>query len=120
MTFTTAGPLVGNWDRGGLEQLLSNLISNALKYGEGKPVDVIIESDAHFARVVVKDRGIGISAEDQARIFDRFERAGSVRHYGGFGLGLWISRRVVQALGGAIRVESAPGQGSTFTVELPR
>ena len=70
--------------------------------------------------VSVRDRGIGISAADQERIFGRFERAVSKRHYGGFGLGLWIAREIVEALGGAVRVESEPGLGSTFTVELTR
>ncbi|HEX8821951.1 MAG TPA: ATP-binding protein, partial [Archangium sp.] len=68
----------------------------------------------------VKDHGIGIAEEDLARIFERFERAVSVRHYGGFGIGLWIVREIVQALGGSIEVESAPGKGATFTITLPR
>jgi signal transduction histidine kinase len=67
----------------------------------------------------VKDHGIGIAPEDQARIFGPFERAVSGRHYGGFGLGLWIVRQVVEAHGGAVRLESSPGQGSTFFVDLP-
>ena len=72
-----------------------------------------------IARLAVRDRGIGIAPADQARIFERFERAASARHYGGLGLGLWIARQVVDAHGGRIRVDSAPGAGSTFTVELP-
>jgi signal transduction histidine kinase len=68
----------------------------------------------------VRDRGIGISAADQRRIFQRFERAVSRRNYGGFGLGLWIVRQIVEALGGTVRVESMPGEGSTFEVELSR
>ncbi|HEX2570750.1 MAG TPA: ATP-binding protein, partial [Polyangia bacterium] len=71
------------------------------------------------AQVSVRDRGIGIPPEHHARIFERFERAVSERNYGGLGLGLWISRQIVQALGGTISVTSAPGQGSVFTVELP-
>jgi len=67
----------------------------------------------------VRDEGIGISPEDQARIFGRFERAVSERHYGGLGLGLWISQQIVTQLGGHIRVESVQGEGSSFTVELP-
>jgi signal transduction histidine kinase len=67
----------------------------------------------------VKDHGIGIGAADQARIFERFERAVPERHYGGFGVGLWVARLVAEAHGGRIRVESAPDQGSTFTLELP-
>jgi signal transduction histidine kinase len=67
----------------------------------------------------VADEGIGIAPEDQRRVFERFERAASARHYGGLGLGLWIARQIVEASSGEIRVESRPGAGSTFTVELP-
>jgi PAS domain S-box-containing protein len=115
-----AGPVVGRWDAARLEQVVRNLLSNALKYGRGKPVDVAIESAGDAVRLVVVDRGIGMSPEDQARVFERFERAVSVRQFGGFGLGLWITRRFVEAMGGAVRVESRRGEGSTFTVELPR
>jgi signal transduction histidine kinase len=69
--------------------------------------------------VTVRDHGIGISGEDQARIFNRFERAASIKSFGGLGLGLYITRRIVDAHGGAIQVESEPGEGTTFTVELP-
>jgi signal transduction histidine kinase len=114
-----AGRWVGRWDRERLDQVLTNLLSNALKYGRGKPVEISLDGDEQYARLVVRDHGIGIAPEDQARIFDRFERAVSDRHYGGLGLGLWIVREVVAALGGTIRVESTPGEGSLFTVELP-
>jgi signal transduction histidine kinase len=67
----------------------------------------------------VRDHGIGIAPEHQSRIFQRFERAVSERHYGGFGLGLWIVKQIVESLGGDIRVESQPGKGATFTVALP-
>ena len=70
--------------------------------------------------MTVRDGGIGISSADQARIFERFERAVSKQSYGGLGLGLWIVHQIVAAHGGRIRVESHPGQGSTFFVELPR
>ncbi|WP_170319902.1 MASE1 domain-containing protein [Polyangium spumosum] len=112
--------VVGRWDRSRLEQVLMNLLSNAIKYGAGKPIDVCVRGDGAQARFWVRDRGIGIPAEDQERIFQRFERAVSVRHFGGFGLGLWIARRIVEAFGGTIVVVSAPGEGSTFTVTLPR
>jgi len=68
----------------------------------------------------VRDEGIGIAPEDQGRLFERFGRVVSERHYGGFGLGLWIVRRICEALGGGVAVQSTPGQGSTFTVQLPR
>jgi signal transduction histidine kinase len=117
---TPSEPLVGQWDAMRLEQVVGNLITNAMKYGAGKPIEVTVEATDGQARLRVRDHGIGIAEEDLARIFERFERAVSVRHYGGFGIGLWIVREIIQALGGTIAVESTPGQGSTFTVTLPR
>ena len=111
---------IGRWDRTRLEQIVGNLLSNAAKYGAGRPVEVTVSSDSETSRLTVRDHGIGIDLEHQARIFDRFERAVSVRHYGGLGLGLWIVRQIVEAHGGSISVESSPGKGSAFTVELPR
>ncbi|ABS25926.1 CHASE domain-containing protein [Anaeromyxobacter sp. Fw109-5] len=113
-------PVPGSWDRLRLDQVLTNLVSNAIKYGPNQPVEVRVEGHGERAIASVRDRGIGISPEDQARIFGRFERAVSKRSYGGFGLGLWIVREIVESLGGTVRVESAPGEGATFTVELPR
>ena len=72
------------------------------------------------ARVVVRDAGEGIKPEDQARIFERFERATPERHAGGLGLGLWLVRAIFEAHGGSVRVESRPGEGSAFIVDLPR
>jgi signal transduction histidine kinase len=111
--------VVGRWDRSRLEQVVANLLSNAFKYGSGKPVEIEIALEPERARLSVKDQGIGIPPERQGRIFERFERAVSARHYSGLGLGLYIVRRVLEALGGSIRVQSAPGVGSTFAVELP-
>ncbi len=107
-----AGPLVGRWDRTRLGQMLANLLSNALKFGAGKPVEVTVAAEDGRARVAVRDHGHGIAAADRERIFERFERAVSVRSYGGFGLGLWVVRQVVAAHGGAIAVASAPGGGT--------
>ncbi|WP_163999654.1 protein kinase domain-containing protein [Pyxidicoccus caerfyrddinensis] len=117
---TSAPAMVGRWDAMRLEQVVGNLLANAMKYGAGKPIDIDLEESDGVIRLKVSDFGIGIAEEDRERIFERFERAVSVRHYGGFGLGLWIVREIVQALGGTIDVESTPGQGSTFTVTLPR
>jgi PAS domain S-box-containing protein len=112
-------PVVGRWDRLRLEQVVTNLLSNALKYGASHPVELSVVQEGSSARLTVKDHGIGVAPENQARIFQRFERAVSERHYGGFGLGLWIVRQIVESLGGDIRIESQLGQGSTFIVTLP-
>jgi c-di-GMP phosphodiesterase len=116
---TSGAPVVGTWDRGRLETAVSSLVSNAVKFGAGKPVDVVVESTGTRASVTVRDRGIGISPDDQRRIFERFERAVSVRHYGGFGVGLWLARQAVEAHGGTIHVRSEDGAGSEFRIELP-
>jgi signal transduction histidine kinase len=96
-----------------------NLLSNALKYGAGKPIELVVGVDDGRAFLTVRDHGIGIRPIDQARIFERFERAVSL-DYGGLGLGLHITREIVRAHGGVIRVESELGAGAAFTVELPR
>jgi signal transduction histidine kinase len=114
-----AHPLEGHWDRRRLAQVLENLLSNALKYGEDKPVDVTLTRTEKWARLTVRDRGIGISAPDQARIFERYHRASAPHNFDGLGLSLWMARRIVEAHGGTIRVESQPGQGASFVVELP-
>jgi len=114
-----SGSVIGKWDAMRLEQVVGNLLTNAMKYGAGKRIQVTLESDATHARLRVRDEGIGIAPEDAERIFERFERAVSVRHYGGFGIGLWLVREIVQALGGTVQVESALGQGANFTVTLP-
>jgi signal transduction histidine kinase len=115
-----SGPLVGAWDRMRLDQVVANLISNAVKYGDGKPVEVAAWWKEGVARLAVADHGIGIPRAQHERIFRRFERAvSSSRAVGGLGLGLWIAREIVTRLGGVIRVESEVGRGSVFTVELP-
>lgn len=114
-----AAEVSGRWDRLRLEQVLTNLVSNALKYGEGKPISLRVGADGDIARIEVADQGIGIAPGEQGRIFERFERGRATRGYGGFGLGLWITREIITALGGRIEVESAEGAGATFRVELP-
>lgn len=112
-------PITGNWDRFKLEQVFLNLLTNALKFGSGKPVEVSLSSTGEKAVVSVRDQGIGIEAEDLSRIFERFERAVCASTVSGLGLGLFIAREIVETHGGMIRVESAPDEGSTFLVELP-
>jgi PAS domain S-box-containing protein len=113
------GEVRGSWDRLRLEQVVTNLFSNALKYGRGHPVTLGVSQQGGRARLSVQDGGIGIPLERQGQIFDRFERAVSSREYGGLGLGLYIARQILDAHGGSVRVESEPGKGARFTVELP-
>ncbi len=113
------GPVVGRWDRTKLEQVVTNLVTNALKYGAGAPVEVQVHSSGALALLEVTDHGIGIAPENLERIFGKFERAVPVRQYGGFGLGLYIVRQLVEALGGGVDAESTPGKGSTFHLVLP-
>src|SRR5205085_3334051 len=110
---------IGEWDATRIAQVLTNLLDNALKYGRGKPVEIEIESIGDAARVSVVDHGIGFSPADVSRIFGRFERAVSSRHFGGLGLGLYVSREVVEAHGGRLTAESEPGVATRFTFELP-
>jgi signal transduction histidine kinase/Na+/proline symporter len=111
--------VIGFWDRTRIEQVFTNLLTNAMKYAPG-PIEIRVESDAATARLVVSDQGPGIAPEDRERIFLAFERAVSYLKASGFGLGLYIVRQIVDAHGGVVRLDSAPGRGSTFVVELPR
>ena len=111
--------LSGSWDKAGIQQVVANLLSNAIKYGGGAPVEIRLEAAGPIARLVVTDRGIGVPADAVERIFGRFERAVSVQHYGGLGLGLYVTRNIVEAHGGTIRVDSRVSQGASFIVELP-
>jgi two-component system sensor kinase FixL len=113
-------PAPGRWDRLRVEQVIANLLVNAAKFGEGRPITLEVSTHGDRARVRVADHGIGIAAEHQSRVFDRFERAVPTHHFGGLGLGLYIVRQIAEAHGGEVRVDSAPGSGATFTVDLPR
>lgn len=119
VSLTTDTAVQGNWDRARLEQIVSNLLSNAVKYGLGKPIDVKVTRQDGSVELAVADHGIGIAPGDQERVFERFERAVPPTHFGGFGLGLWIVRHMVEAHGGSINLESAPGSGTTVFVRLP-
>jgi signal transduction histidine kinase len=119
LTVEVDDPLVGSWDPVRVEQLLCNLISNAAKFGAGEPIVVRARREGDAAVITVEDRGIGISPGDLERIFGKYERATLARRYGGLGLGLFVVRRLVDAMGGTIDVWSRPGEGARFTVRLP-
>jgi len=113
------GRAAGIWDRFRIDQAVSNIISNAIKYGGGRPVSVVVTVNERLAIVSVRDHGIGIAPEDRERIFDRFERATSQSNTEGLGLGLWIAKRVVEAHGGRIAAQGQAGRGAVFTMHLP-
>ena len=114
-----AAPVVGRWDPSRLDQVVTNLVINAAKFGAGKPIEIRIDRAGDDARLAVIDHGIGIDPARRPFVFDRFERAVPSSSYGGLGLGLYITRSIVVAHGGTITVDSEPGVGSTFTVTLP-
>jgi signal transduction histidine kinase len=118
VTLAAAQGVVGSWDRVRIEQVFTNLLTNAMKYAGGS-IEVRVEAKDDAALLVVRDGGPGISPEDQHRIFLAFERAVSYLKASGFGLGLYIVRLIVETHGGVVRLDSTPGVGSTFTVELP-
>ncbi|MDC0742540.1 sensor histidine kinase [Polyangium mundeleinium] len=120
LTLHADQPLVGRWDHIRLEQVVTNLISNGIKFGSGRPIEIWVGEADGAARLTVRDHGIGIPPDRLPYIFERFERAVSSRAYAGLGLGLYIVRSIVEALGGSIRVESTVGSGTVFTVDLPR
>ena len=112
-------PVIGEWDSLRIQSVIGSLVANAIKYGEGKPIDVEVDVQADQARFAIVDRGVGISVQEQEHILRRFERPVLRQHPGGLGLGLWVAREIIVAHGGTIAVASKPGAGSTFTVLLP-
>ena len=119
LALVTEENVVGKWDKFRIDQIVHNLLSNAIKFGLGKPIEVTLGVRDGHALLVVRDSGLGIERDAIPRLFKPFERAVSQRHYGGLGLGLHITRTIVEAMGGSVNVESQPGKGSVFTVELP-
>jgi len=111
--------VVGEWDEFRLEQVVVNLLTNALRYGAGKPIRVELSQLPGAASIRVSDQGVGIAPDDKARVFEQFVRVGDRTRTPGLGLGLYITKQLVEAHGGTISVESALGEGSTFTVALP-
>jgi signal transduction histidine kinase len=111
--------VIGYCDKLRIEQAITNLISNAIKYGNDKPIEVQINDGHDRAKISVKDQGIGIPHEQQKKIFNRFERAVSPRDYKGLGVGLYITYQIINAHNGKIHLESQPDKGSLFTLEFP-
>jgi signal transduction histidine kinase len=109
---------VGWWDRRRLEDVCFHLLSNAIRFAGGAPVVIEVRTGPGEARLIVSDSGPGISPDEQELIFTGPDRPDP--HPAGLGVGLWMVRHLVEAMGGAVFVESCPGQGATFTVRLPR
>ena len=119
LVFSQRGDTNGSWDRLRLEQICRNLLSNAVRFGAGRPIEVVVTGDGDFSTLEVCDHGVGIPPDQQDRIFERFERGSALRS-GGFGVGLWVVRNICVAMGGTVSVVSEPGDGACFTVMLPR
>lgn len=119
VTLNGPGEISGEWDEVRLKQVFTNLLTNAMKYGAGKPIEISLSSAAKRVQVSFKDHGIGMAPENQAKIFNRYERVAHRGRFTGLGLGLYIAQQIVLAHKGEIRVESAPGKGANFIVELP-
>jgi len=119
LTFQCPPSLSGYWDPLRIDQVITNLLSNAVKYGNKSPIKISITHEGDSAVIVVSDEGLGIAPEMQEKVFQRFERAQAVNHFSGLGLGLYITRQIVEAHGGQITVKSALNKGSEFTVRLP-
>jgi two-component system, OmpR family, sensor kinase len=121
ITVTAPDSLPGTWDRLAMEQIVDNLISNALKYGGRTPIELSANAGGGRVHVQVRDHGSGIPAAERARVFGRFERAvGEGERRSGFGVGLWLVRQLAEAMGGTISLDDAPGGGALFTVTLPQ
>jgi signal transduction histidine kinase len=112
-------PVVGDWDKLRISQAVTNLISNAIKYGNGKPITIEVIKHKSMGRMTITDHGIGIPIDRQERIFERFERGVANHDYKGLGVGLYISQQIVNTHQGKIKLKSVQNEGSTFIIELP-
>ncbi|MGC2494052.1 PAS domain-containing sensor histidine kinase [Candidatus Binatus sp.] len=119
LRLTLSGGIVGKWDRFRLDEAFSNIISNAIKYGAGHPIDIQLQASDENAVLVVEDHGIGIAPDDLSRIFGRFERTVASKNYGGLGLGLYIARQIIEQHRGSIRAENRPCGGARFVIKVP-
>lgn len=119
VTCNTACEVKGTWDRFRMEQVVINMLTNAMKYGNHRPIEISVSCDHGNASISVSDQGLGIAKEDQERIFDQFERAVDTNSISGLGVGLFISKKIVEAHDGKIEVKSELGKGTTFTVTVP-
>jgi len=120
MTIAPARPTFGSWDQPRLTQVVASLMSNAVKFGAGKPVEIVLRDEGDEASVSVIDHGIGVSASDREVIFERFHRPASPAHFGGLGLDLWITRELLHQMGGTVTVDETPQGGATFIIRVPR
>ena len=120
LTLKVEGDGRGRWDRIRVEQVITNLLTNAFKYGAGRPIEIRVGEDGANVWFEVEDQGIGIAEKEVPRLFQRFARAVSERNYGGLGLGLYITRRIVESHGGSVAVVSSHGKGSIFRAQLPK
>jgi len=107
-------------DRLATEQIIDNLVSNAIKYGAHTPVELAAEGAAGQVRITIRDHGCGITEQDRSRVFQRFERLGRGEQRSGFGVGLWVVGQLVEAMNGGVAIEDAPGGGALFRVTLPQ
>lgn len=111
--------IIAHLDRLAFSEIVENLLSNAVKYGEHKPIQVTLTAETELVRLIVRDQGLGIDSKDKDRIFERFERVVGREGRSGFGIGLWLTRKLAEGMGGSIEVDAKPGAGSVFVVTLP-
>ncbi|HEY1905733.1 MAG TPA: PAS domain-containing sensor histidine kinase [Myxococcaceae bacterium] len=120
VTVRSTGPLQGRWDRLRIEQVVTNILVNALKYASGTQVDIVLSGDESEVTIRMADGGPGIPESEWERIFRRFERAAPMRNFGGLGLGLYVARQIVEAHGGTIDLAPGRARGAEFVIRLPR